>query len=122
MQDKCAPQKWLLHTRNNTSSNRVVVVDSWAHIGMGHTIQASASWLHVVLQTNRSIRFAFCVPRRVTAAFQEHGNVMPHCSKKSFDLHEYAGFAGLDNLEANPKDFSSISNSSTKQCRILFDV
>ena len=101
----CNPGGWLERTQHNSVRRRAVVIDSWSHIGMGHTLQASGEWISNFIGTNRSLRFAFCVPRRVASAFAARGNVMPPCEESRFDLHEHLTFANLTNLRATDADF-----------------
>lgn len=79
-----------------------------AHIGLGHTLSATGRWLSLALATNRSIRFAFCVPRAVAAAFRARGNVMPVCEEARYDQHEHVTYANLSNLRASRDDFPSL--------------
>tara|TARA_B110001452_G_scaffold59697_1_gene46493 strand:+ start:2504 stop:3670 length:1167 start_codon:yes stop_codon:yes gene_type:complete len=121
----CSPDDWLRRTDHNRASRRMVIVDSWAHVGLGHTLSATGRWLSLALATNRSIRFAFCVPRAVAAAFRARGNVMPACEEARYDQHEHVTYANLSNLRAARDDFPAtveatrLSQASPANCREL---
>ena len=130
MRATCDLSRWLAATSNNSSPRRVVVVDAWPHVGIGHSMRAAALWLQLVSRlattsspssSARSLRFAVCVPARLRAAFSEEYHEAPACNRRVFDpitrrnvsavqfaTHEHISFAGLENLRASRMDFLSI--------------
>ena len=126
-QTSCNLAPWRLATMNNTSPHRVIVVDAWSHIGIGHSLRASALWLKLVAKDKRSgsdeppqraLRFATCVPAGLAKFFSEPGHEMPICggrirdpitghnvSATSFDAHDHLTLAGLE-LRAQESDFA----------------
>ena len=121
----CDLGDWLAATDNNTSPRRVIVVDAWPHVGIGHSLRASSLYLRLFSalsstrpETARSLRFASCVPARLRAAFNEEQHEVPSCSRRvfdpiakrnvsavSFDVHHYLTIAGLQ-LRASRSDFA----------------
>ena len=123
MATACDLSAWRLATLDNTIERRVVVVDAWSHVGIGHTIRASALWLRLVSISNasRTLKFASCVPSRLTASFSHSEHAVPACdarvfderthrnvSAAAYDLHRDLTFAGLPSMSANEYDFRSL--------------
>ena len=111
----CEARRWLQDTRNNTIERRLIVLDSWAGTGLGHSFTGTANWLALVQQlaVPRSLRFAFCIPPDVNSSFQPAASVrdvngrlwrMPICSERTFDLHEHITFDGVS-LRTTAVDF-----------------
>jgi hypothetical protein len=135
LQAQCAIKPWLSATHNNTARARVVIVDGWAHVGIGHSIRASALWLRLLLHeavehgTARSLRFASCVPEHARHAFSEPGHEVPVCgssvtdpetsrnvSRTAFDVHEHLSFTGVEHLQASESDFQDSDLTRSISC------
>jgi len=132
----CSVSPWLAATRNNSLEARVVVVDSWAHVGIGHSMRFSAIMLRLLIDeaaaggTPRSIRFASCVPDHALGAFSEPDHEVPACgslvvdpethlnvSRTAFDAHEHLTFAGIEHLQADAAtDFPSSELARSVSC------
>ena len=124
----CNLTMWLTATSNNTSQRRVIIVDAWPHVGIGHSIRAAALWLRLLSglaqedpSTARALRFAVCVPARLQSAFSEKYHEAPACNARVFDpiarrntsvvqfeTMKHLSFAGLDNLRASRVDFAGL--------------
>ena len=92
------------------------------HTGIGHSLRSAALWLRLVslVAPDRALRFAMCVPSRLTAAFSEDGHEVPSCTHRvwdpvarrnvsavRFDMHRHLGLAGL-RLRARRADFAEL--------------
>lgn len=119
----CPTLSWRRATRNNSGARSVIVLDPWPHVGIGHSIRASAQWLRVVAaQTGapRSLRFASCLPHHMVAEYREPGHELPACnatvrdptrqgrlvSSSAFDVHEYLTLDRLPELRARPSELA----------------
>lgn len=117
----CDLSSWRAATANNSSPRRVIVVDAWPHVGIGHSIRAAALWLRLVsaVTTNaaRSLRFANCVPTTLQSVFSESFHEVPACNHQlpdpvtrrnvsavPYNVFRDLSFAGLE-LRARRSDF-----------------
>ena len=119
---------WLRRTQNNTSPRRLVVLQSWAYIGLGHSILGSAQWMQLVLQSapDRAVRFAHCAPSALLRAHYGRprgGSVPPltACEQRAhFDLANSIAYVGLRTLAAAASDLvasgSGISHLKRPSC------
>eukprot|EP00966_Prymnesium_polylepis_P160987 3720045-Prymnesium_polylepis.1 len=62
--DSCGASRWLRLSVNNSAPRRLVVLESWAFTGLGHSIAGTARWMQLVLHAapDRAVRFAHCAP------------------------------------------------------------
>jgi hypothetical protein len=146
--DDCSPanatgllRKWLAATHNNTLTRRAIVVDAWAHVGIGHSVRSNALWLRLLTEeassggAPRSLRFAACVPARYSSRFTtvDAMHAMPSCgasvtdpetklnaSRTAFDASSYLTFASVPRLRAHPRDFYDFQEvHSATTCQML---
>ena len=102
----CAAAEWRRRTSGNTCNRRLIFVDSWRGTGLGHVIIGLSNALAFALRTNRSIRIASCVPRRLAASFAP---AMPACEDgRHFDALDYVHFDGIPLLQATASDWKGL--------------
>lgn len=120
----CDLEPWRRAVDDNRAARRVVVVDAWSHVGIGHSIRASSLWLRLLSAANmtRSLRFASCVPSRLRSSFADAGHEAPACdaqvydestrrnvSAAAYDVHRDLTFGGLPSLSAGDDDFGALA-------------
>lgn len=119
----CDPTHWLASTADNSATRRVVIVNAWPYIGLGHQIPGAAKWMALIqewFQAGRALRFAYCVPRGLARRFaRPPSHRMPACEKSPFDLFEHVSFHGLSNLRALPVDVANASFPRVGTCEQL---
>ena len=115
----CDPAAWLSATGGNNGPRRLIVLEPYRYVGMGHQTLGIARWLELVLHTSRSIRFGVCVPSRLHASLGGHR--APRCEERShFELLRHLSFANLSNLRATADDdFSNVTVERRLSCARL---
>lgn len=102
---RCGAESWLWRTHNNTSDRRVVLVDGWRGVGIGHSLQGVAFALQLLLHSDRSIRLAFCIPDALRKPYQGFKRPVPRCEDTGlFDLSRHIALEGLPNFAASHDD------------------
>lgn len=92
----CDHAAWHAATDGNRAARRLLVVDSWKKVGMGHQVRGLSAQLELALAVEpramRSLRFAFCAPAAAAKRFMPP---MPPCDAETFDLLNFLSFATL---------------------------
>jgi hypothetical protein len=106
----CHVEEWRRRTADNTRNRRLIIIDPWRGTGLGHVILGLGNAIALALQSNRSLRFAACAPRRLATSFAPS---MPACEDEShFDILDYVHFEGVPSLQATPSDWKGLRITS----------
>ena len=115
----CDTSCWRRLTADNSSPRRVIVADAWSKSGLGNLLPGIAMWLTFLLRAapDRSVRFAWCVPRRVheTPRWRlGRGMGMPVCNERAYataamhrGVESALRFDGLHNLAAEAEEWAA---------------
>ena len=105
----CPTGRWLADTAGNSAARRVVLVDGWRRTGVGHSIVGVAGAMQLLLlhhnESRRSVRTAFCIPRKLTRHYVFRAP-MPLCRGSHFDLSHYIALDGVSNFVASGEDLA----------------
>jgi hypothetical protein len=106
----CDVADWRRRTTDNTRNRRLIIIDPWRGTGLGHIILGLGNAIALALQSNRSIRFAACAPRRLASSFAP---AMPACEdRQHFDVLDYVYFEGVPLLQATATDWQGLRMSA----------
>ena len=116
MDQLCPVSRWRSASNSNRGHARLIIIDDYRHQGLGHLMMGLSKWLQLVLQLAPawSVRFAFCLPRAVVAAWPElAASSIAHprapvalCKTNDFDPHDFVSFDGIRDFRPADDDFS----------------